>query len=363
MRGYLAIKNIGLFSGCYFGWDGPCSGEVAHFHSRGFCWDILTDPAYHKKIVITDKVYVEDKSPLSEDSQSFMPHLSAIVFLGSIRKSSLSSSSSDEGLEEYLRTNRITGFIPDRKDLLFDTLRFVSCATAGLAPDPGDALDGSRIPATYNTDDLKWVSIPQEYLWDLSPIDVPEEKHNIVVWDFGTGYGLLRTFRKNGCRIRVVPPYTPPEDIVALHPDGIIISGSPLSPSSAREIIPRVERVIGIRPILGVGGGAITLAEALGIEISELENPHHGSAIPVETIGTGRISATYQTHSLTPGAISVEKAGCAITDINVCDESVEGFINDEYNIIGALYSDAFGESPAYLAGFNQILEKSATNSL
>jgi len=361
MRGYLAIKDAGIFAGRYFGWDGPCSGEIAHFRSLDFCWDVLTDPAYHKKIVITDRVCVEDRSPLAEDSQSFMPHLSAIVFLGPIRKPPLFAP--DRGLEEYLKTNRVAGFIPDRKDLLYDALRFVPNATAGLAGSPDDALDGSQKPATYNTEDLRWVSAPREYLWDLAPGDMPREKHNIVVWDFGTGYGLLRTFRKSGCRIRVVPPDTEPEDIVALHPDGIIISGSPLSPSSARKIIPRVERVIGIRPILGIGGGAITLAEALGIEIIEMSNPHHGSAIPIEALATGKVSATYQAHSLSLNPVATESSGCAITHINICDESVESFANAEYNLIGALYTDVFRENPPYLTEFNQILIESAAISL
>jgi carbamoyl-phosphate synthase small subunit len=356
VRGYLAIKDVGLFPGRYFGWNGACFGKVAHFQSKSFCWDILTDPSYHKKIVITDRVYVEDMKPLPEENHSFKPHLSAIVFLGPIKKSSFGSRQDD--LEEYLQTNRISGFIPDRRDLLYDALRFRSDTTAAIDNNPEDALKGSgRIPS-YLSDDVKSISTPQEYLWDLVPGNISEEIFNVVVWDFGTSYKLLRAFKEHGCRIRVVPSDTSPEDIVALHPDGIILSGSPLSPAGAKRIIHNVERIIGIRPLLGLGGGAVTLAQALGMEITNLESPHYGSAIPVENLQTGRISATYQSHSLSVDSVSAEASGCEVTHINVCDDSVEGYSNDDYELLGSFYTDTFEESPFYLDKFKRLLHKS-----
>ena len=84
MRGFLAIKDIGAFSGSYFGWQGPSAGEIIKFQSLNFCWDILTDPAYKKKIVITDSIAVDDRQPTPDEIQSFMPHLEGIVFLGHI---------------------------------------------------------------------------------------------------------------------------------------------------------------------------------------------------------------------------------------------------------------------------------------
>jgi len=357
MRSYLAVKNVGFFPGTYFGREGPCSGEIAHFQSRSFCWDVLTDPAFHKRIVITDRVLIDDKSPLPEESQSFMPHLSAIVFLGPIKKSVLETNGI--GLKTYLEQNEIAGFIPDRKDLLYDALRFVSNTTAGLADNPDDAVNGSLMPASYQTEDLNSVSAPKEYLWDLAPGDMPAEKYTVAVWDFGTSYNLLRIFRENGCRIRVVPPSTRPEDLVALHPDGIILSGGPLSGPGARKIIPLVERIIGIRPLLGIGGGAVTLAQALGIDIVKLESPHHGSAIPVEDIRSGRVSATYQAHSLSPDIDSTEKSGCEITHLNVCDDTIEGFANREYRAVGSLYTGVYRENPHFLTEFNRLLQQPA----
>jgi len=352
MKGYLALRDIGVFTGQYFGWNEPCSGEVAHFRSKDFYWDLFTDPAYHKKIVITDRVYVEDKSPPPEENQSFMPHLSAMVFLGAIKRL---SGKNGTGLEEYLHVNRIAGFIPDRRDLLFDALGLGSNTTGGLCRDRETAVDFAERPAVCGADDIKSVTTPQEYFWDLAPGEMPEEKYNLVVWDFGTGYNLLRTFRKIGCRIRVVPSGTDPEEIVALHPDGIIMAGSPLSPDGTKKIIPKIERVIGIRPILGVGGGAVILSQALGIDLINLTDSHYGSSIPVEDIKSGAISATHQSHTLTIDPISAERSGCTVTHVNVCDNTVEAFINDDYRAAGSFYNDSFGLIPDYIMEFGRLL--------
>ena len=355
MKGYLALKDVGIFSGEYFGWEGSFSGEIAFFRSRDFCWDILTEPAYHKKIVITDRVSVENKSPFPEKNHSFKPHLSAIVFLGPIERS---SEPPDNGLRGYLESNRIGGFIPNRKDLLYDTLNFGANTTAGINQNQEAASDAAVKPALYQPDDFKSVSAPHEYLWDLVPGDMPDENSNIVVWDFGTSFGLLKSFRTNGYKVRVVPPDTDPEDIIALHPDGIIISGSPLSAKYAGRIIPRIERIIGIRPLLGVGGGAITLAMALGVETESLLSPHHGTAVAVENINDGTISATYQTHAIAPRTRSLEKSGCEITHVNVCDNSVEAFFSDEYRVVGSLYTDVYKEKPHFLTDFRKLIAKS-----
>ncbi|MEE9553909.1 MAG: carbamoyl-phosphate synthase domain-containing protein [candidate division Zixibacteria bacterium] len=358
MRGYLAIKDVGLFSGEYYGCEGSFSGEVAYFRSRSFCWDVLTDPAYHKKIVITDRVNIEGSSSYPVLEQSLMPHLSAMVFLGQIKRDNRESDRN--GLRKYLSTNRIGGFIPDRRDLLHDALNFAGNCTAGICDNPDRASDVASKPVSYQPEDLKSISAPHEYLWDLVPGTIPAEQYNIVVWDFGTSYNLLKILRENGCGIRVVPPDTHPEDIVALRPDGIVISGRPLSPENAGKIIPRIERVVGIRPLLGIGGGAVTLAQALGVKTYDLKTPHHGTAVAIEDTRSGTVSATYQSHSICPDRESLEKSNCEITHLNVCDDSVEGYFSDEYRAIGSLYTDIYKEKPHFLNDFHKLIGKSIT---
>ncbi len=353
MKGFLAIKDIGVFSGKYIGWQGPCTGEIVRFQSIGFCWDILTDPSYKKKIVITESMAVEDRQPEYEEIQSFMPHLEGIVFLGSVSPNG--NGSGNSRLFKYLESNKITGFVPDRKDLLKDVLEFASLTTGGIDLNREDAESKSRTTIKLSDDDLKTISVPEEFLWDLTDRDVPVETRKVVVWDFGANYNLLRSLRRLGCQVRVAPPNTKPEDIVALHPDGVVIAGGSAAAKIPDHFIPRIERMIGIRPFLGVGGGAALLAMALGMKTKTLLFPHFGNSIPVEDTKTGKVESSYQTHAVAIDPASARSSGAVINSINVCDASIEGFSMPDYEAVGSFCLPTPDETPEYIEKFLKSL--------
>jgi len=354
MRGFLAIKNLGTFPGEYIGWQGTCSGEIVRFDSIGFCWDILTDPSYTKKIVITDSIVVEDRSPEPDEIQSFMPHLEGIVFLGSV--SANGNGSGDNRLNHYLDSNKITGFVPDRKVLLKDILEFTSPTTGGIDIDREDAEKKSKAQVKLCEDDLKSLSAPEEFLWDLANGDIPVEKRNLVVWDFGANYNLLRSLRKLGCRVRITPAETGPEDIVALHPEGVIIAGGPAATKIPENYIPKIERMIGLRPLLGVGGGAALLAMALGMKTKTLQFPHFGNSIPVEDTISGKVEPSYQTHAAAIDPASARSSGAVIDSVNVCDGSIESFSISEYEAAGSFCLPSVEDTPKYIEKFLSFLD-------
>lgn len=349
MRGYLAIKDIGTFSGSYFGWQNSCAGELVKFQSLNFCWDILTDPAYKKKIVITDSVSVDDRQPAPDEIQSFMSHLEGIVFLGNV---SVSGNGSGRNLlRSYFESNRITGFIPDRREFLRDILEFSNLGTGAIDRVRETAMDKAAFPSVLDNEDLKSVASPEEFYWDLAAGDIPVEKQIVAVWDFGTNYNLFRSLKLLGCRVRIAPPNTEPEDMVALHPDAVVITGGPAAAKHSDKYLPKIERMIGIRPLLGVGGGAAILARALGMKTKTIGFPHFGNSIPVEDTATGKIEASYQTHSIAIDPGSAHDSGVKITQVNVCDGSIEGFAVPEYETTGSFCLPTVEYMPSYFKGF------------
>jgi carbamoyl-phosphate synthase small subunit len=349
MRGYLAIKGIGIFSGCYFGWRDSCAGEIVKFQSLNFCWDILTDPVYKRKIVITDSLVIDDRQPTPDEVQSFMSHLEAIVFLGNVRTGG--NGSGHNVLRKYLEDNKVTGFIPDRRSLLRDLLEFSELTSAGIDRNREDAVRNSISAVALENDDLKAMAAPEEFYWDLSTGDLPEEKSIVAVWDFGANYNLFRSLRLMGCRVRIAPPHTDPEDIVALHPDAVVIPGGPAAARNSDTYLPKIERMIGIRPLLGVGGGAALLARALGMKTKSIGFPHFGNSIPVEDTETGRVEASYQTHAITIDPKSARNSVINITQVNVCDGSIEGFAMPEYETAGSFCLPTVEYMPEYFKGF------------
>jgi carbamoyl-phosphate synthase small subunit len=355
MKAYLSLSGIGLFSGRYFGWAGACTGEIFHFKSTLFKPEILTDPAYHKGIIIVDTGVVEDRWPMPEHNQSFMAHLSGLVMLGNIESSE--NPDIQFTLRNFLSANRITGFVPDNPEMLRDALIFAKRMTGSIDKDRQHAESNAIKPVIYSEPDLKAISSPQEYLWDLASGEMPEEEFNLVIWDFGINYGLLRNLKKLGCRLLVAPPDTSPERIISLHPDGIVIAGGPPGLENMPELAERVGRMVGIRPTLGVGNGALLLALAIGISLRTLDMPHFGGDIAVEDF-RGNITTTYQSHSLAVSRRSMEKSGAEITYLNARDGSIEGYAYRDFPAFGSMFSMTDEAEPAFLSDFISSLDKS-----
>jgi carbamoyl-phosphate synthase small subunit len=352
MRAYLSLDGIGTFPGRFLGWPGGCSGEAVRFRSPLFAPQILTDPSFYRKIVVVETDMADDRWPMPEDCQSFMPHLSGLVILGRIKPSFRETHFT---LRNYLECNRITGFVPDDSERLKSAFNMVWHAQAAVERERERSMTLVARQIERSDIDLRAISSPQEYLWDLAGSDVPAENVNLIVWDFGMNYSLMRALKKLGCKLRVMPPDTEPERIIALHPDGVVIAGGPLDEKMMPAFASRLERIVGIRPLLGVGTGALVLARGVGARLEPLDNPHYGSAIEVENAG-GKIFATYQVHSVVPNRDELQKAGAVITHINRVDGSVEAFAIPDYSTMGAMFPISIEPVPEYLTEFVTTLK-------
>ena len=65
-----------------------------------------------------------------------------------------------------------------------------------------------------------------------------ERLHRVVVLDLGVKYNIMRSLRRLGCDVMAVPAKTSAEDILALHPEGVVLSPGPGRPS--RRKLPRL---------------------------------------------------------------------------------------------------------------------------
>ena len=350
------MAELGLFSGRYFGRTGSCTDEIVHFHSPNFAPEILTDPAYHRKIVIADTDVVEDRWPSPEECQSFMPFLSGIVFLGHIQTQS--KSNSNFTLENYLNANRICGFIPDEPDRLKNAIKSDFKYQGSIDRNEIRASHNCLTIKKHKSTDFDTISASQEFYWDLTAGETTEEHLNLVIWDFGMNYGLLRHLKALGSKLRIVPPSTSPEKIIALHPDGVVVAGGPLLPGDIPEISSNVSRILGIRPLLGVGNGAILLAAAIGANIQTMNMPHYGAAIMVRDIDSTKAFFTYQCHSLAIDKTSLERTGSKISHLNLSDDTIESFVNPEYSAIGSMFSGSDQTAMPYMEQFNEMVEYS-----
>ena len=146
------------------------------------------------------------------------------------------------------------------------------------------------------------------------------------------------------------------EEILALKPDGILISPGPGNPELLDYIVATVKYLIGRKPIMGICLGNQLIARAFGARTYKLKFGHRGGNHPVRELATGRIHITAQNHgySVDPDTL---RDGLEVTHVNLNDGTVEGLKHKELPVFAIQYHSEASPGPwdnTYL--FDQFLE-------
>ena len=120
----------------------------------------------------------------------------------------------------------------------------------------------------------------------------------VVLIDYGVKRNILRNLVSSGLAVTVVPSKTSTEDILALKPDGIVLSNGPGDPAATGAYaLPVIRELIGSDlPILGICLGHQMLALALGAKTVKMEQGHHGANHPVMDHTTSKVEIVSMNH-------------------------------------------------------------------
>ena len=159
---------------------------------------------------------------------------------------------------------------------------------------------------------------------DSKPRPDVERPLQVVVYDFGVKRGILRQLVGKGCQVTVVPAETSAEEVLALNPDGIMLSNGPGDPEPVEYAAVNVKKLIGKRPIFGICLGHQILALATGAKSYKLPFGHRGGNHPVKDLATGKVEITSQNHGfcIDPDSLNPDKV--EVTHINLNDGTLEG---------------------------------------
>jgi carbamoyl-phosphate synthase small subunit len=303
----LALANGPIFHGSAMGISGQAVGEVVFNTSMTGYQEILTDPSYASQIVTLTYPHIGNVGTNPQDQEASRVWAAGLI----IRDLSLITSNwrSHESLNDYLKKHRIVGIANIDTRALTRVLREQGaqngCILAGDSIDETLALQAARtFPGLNNLDLAKEVTTPNAYEWTTGT-EFPKQKaapsrYQVVVYDYGVKLNILRLLVDRGCRVHVVPAKTPAKQVLAMNPDGIVLSNGPGDPAACDYAITAIQEFLQTDiPIFGICLGHQLLALAYGAKTVKMKFGHHGANHPVQELTTGKVLITSQNHGFT----------------------------------------------------------------
>jgi carbamoyl-phosphate synthase small subunit len=190
---------------------------------------------------------------------------------------------------------------------------------------------------------------------------LPPVTHTLAALDFGMKKNILRSLRRQGFDVTVLPATTSADEILALGTDGVFLSNGPGDPEALDYASETARQLIGKKPIFGICLGNQLLAHAYGGTTFKLKFGHRGGNQPVKDLRTGQISITSQNHgfAVDPDSLPPE---IEVTHINLNDQTVEGMRHKTHPVFSVQYHPEAAPGPndaSYLfEEFSRLIEES-----
>ncbi len=311
---YLTLQNGKVFEGRRFGAEGDVLGELVFTTGMTGYIETLTDPSYYGQIVIQTFPLIGNYGMILSDRESKRPYLSGYIVREYCEHPS--NFRCEETIESYMKRTGVVGIYGVDTRELTKTVREAGVMNAVISSAPVTDLAAigkyvirdavmqctCKAPVTYNADGAK---------------------RKIVLWDFGAKENIVRELVRRGCDVVRVPAWYSAEEILALHPDGLMLTNGPGDPAENTGIIENIKKLAGRLPIFGICLGHQLFALAMGGKTKKMKYGHRGANQPVKELKTGTVYISSQNHGYEVIADSIRGAG-ELSFVNANDNTCEG---------------------------------------
>ncbi len=337
MKAVLLLEDGTYFSGEGFGKSGETAGEIVFNTCMTGYQEITTDPSYNGQIVTMTYPLIGNYGFNSIDNESYKPHVQGFIVKEIC--STPSNWRNDMDPDQYFAKHNIVGIKSIDTRALTQHIRKHGSMYGIISTECGN-LDTLR----KNLENYK--SVPRNLVMEVTsktPTHIPGSGKRVVLLDFGVKSNIIRSLESRNCDIHVLPAFSTFDEIMEVNPDGILLSNGPGDPRDLTVAKKTVQKLLGIKPIMGICLGHQLLGLSLGCNVKKLKFGHHGGNHPVKDYITGRCYITSQNHNY--AIDSSTNDDIVITHKNVNDDTIEGFRHKTLPIISVQYHPEAAPGP------------------
>ncbi|WP_404961085.1 glutamine-hydrolyzing carbamoyl-phosphate synthase small subunit [Streptomyces sp. 147326] len=328
----LVLEDGRIFRGRAYGAVGETFGEAVFSTGMTGYQETLTDPSYHRQVVVMTAPHVGNTGVNDEDPESSRIWVAGYVVRDPARVPS--NWRSQRSLDEELVKQGVVGISGIDTRALTRHLRERGAMRVGIFS--GDAWTGIRDEAllakVQSQPQMKGANLSAEVATKEAYVvpAIGEKRFTVAAVDLGIKGMTPHRMAERGIEVHVLPATATVEDVYAVNPDGVFFSNGPGDPATADGPVAVMQGVLERRtPLFGICFGNQILGRALGFGTYKLKYGHRGINQPVQDRTTGKVEVTAHNHGFAVDApldkVSETAYGRAeVSHVCLNDQVVEG---------------------------------------
>ena len=295
----LILEDGRVYTGTPFGATGQTLGEAVFSTGMSGYQETLTDPSYHRQIVVATAPQIGNTGWNPEDGESRGNRIWVAGYAVRDPSPRASNWRATGTLDAELVRQNIVGIAGIDTRAVVRHLRTRGSMKAGIFSGPALAGDAELLDRVCNQPSMLGADLCGEVSAQTAYVVEPEgaQRFTVAALDLGIKTNTPRNFALRGIRTHVLPSSAGYAQIADLKPDGVFLSNGPGDPATADHVVAVTREVLGAGiPLFGICFGNQILGRALGRSTYKMVFGHRGINVPVIDHATGRVAVTAQNH-------------------------------------------------------------------
>ncbi|MDT0545347.1 MULTISPECIES: glutamine-hydrolyzing carbamoyl-phosphate synthase small subunit [Streptomyces] len=293
----LVLEDGRTFRGRAYGAVGETFGEAVFSTGMTGYQETLTDPSYHRQVVVMTAPHVGNTGVNDEDPESKRIWVAGYVVRDPARVPS--NWRSRRSLDEELATQGVVGISGIDTRALTRHLRERGAMRVGIFSGEAVADEAALLAKVRAVPEMKGADLSGEVATTERYVvpAIGTKRFTVAAVDLGIKGMTPHRMAERGIEVHVLPATATVEDVYAVSPDGVFFSNGPGDPATADHPVSVMRAVLERgTPLFGICFGNQILGRALGFGTYKLKYGHRGINQPVQDRTTGKVEVTAHNH-------------------------------------------------------------------
>jgi carbamoyl-phosphate synthase small subunit len=334
----LVLEDGRTFHGEAFGAEGETFGEAVFNTGMTGYQETLTDPSYHRQVVVMTAPHVGNTGVNDEDLESRRIWVAGYVVRDPARVPS--SWRSRRTLDDELRDQGVVGISGVDTRALTRHLRERGAMRVGISSAGTDT--EALLAKVRSQAEMAGTELAAE-VSTREPYVVPalgEKRLTVAALDLGIKTMTPHRMAERGVEVHVLPATATIDDVRAVGADALFYSNGPGDPAATTHQVELLQQALADgTPYFGICFGNQLFGRALGFGTYKLKYGHRGINQPVLDRTTGKVEVTAHNHGFAvawPEGVPLDRPSetpygvASVSHVCLNDDVVEGLeLRDE----------------------------------